>query len=138
MDIVNSKKAVIDKFDDSVVLIEFMETDYINVEDLGQIENSVGQLIGNHSYAAVNILPQGFKNFTYDAKNYVTDENSRLKYRTLDCYISGSLAKRLELEVFFQLHKPTRKTKIFNSLNKALTYIECQRKLEVDKKGVLV
>lgn len=127
MEILDCKKAEIEKFDDSVVLIEFKNEDFISVDDLEQIELSVGQLIGNHSYSAINILPQGFKNFTFEGKNFVTNKSKALKHRSLDCYISGSLARRLELEVFFQLHKPTRKTKIFNSLNKALTYIEGQK-----------
>ena len=138
MDELNCNKAHIDKFDDSVVLIDFVDAELIDVEDLVQIEKSVGQLIGNHPYFAINVLPRCFKNFSFEAKNFVTDENIKLNNRILDCYISSSLSKRLELEVFFQLHKPTRKTKIFNSLNKALTYIESQKKLEVDKKGVLV
>ncbi len=138
MEVLNCNKAVIDKFDDSVVLIDFEDTELIEVEDLCQIEKSVGQLIGNHPYFAINVLPRCFKNFSFEAKNFITDENQKLEDRILDCYIAGSLSKRLELEVFFQLHKPTRKTKIFNSLNKALTYIEGQKKLEADKKGVLV
>jgi hypothetical protein len=138
MDILKSGKAIIDKFDESVVLIEFEESESIHVEDLYEIENSVTNLLGNQPYFAINVLPECFKNFTFDAKNFVTDENQELDNRIIDCYVAGTLAKRLELEVFFHFHKPTRKTKIFNSLNKALTYVEGKKKLEVNRKGVLV
>ncbi|MDX1350602.1 MAG: hypothetical protein R3279_10160 [Putridiphycobacter sp.] len=138
MEILKCDKAVIDKFDDSVVMIEFEESESIHVDDLHNIERSVANLLGNQPYYAINVLPQCFKNFTFDAKNFVTDENQELDNRLIDCYVAGSLAKRLELEVFFQFHKPTRKTKIFNSLKKALTYIEGKKKLEVNKRGVLV
>ena len=127
MEIVDCHKAVVDKFDDSVVLIEYKDAESITLNDLGNIEQSVGQLIGNHAYSAISVLSKSFKNFTYDAKNFITDHNQILNNRKIDCYVADSLAKRLELEVFFQLHKPTRKTKIFNSLNKALTYIKNQK-----------
>lgn len=138
MEVLECQKAVIEKFDDSVVLIEFKESDSICVDDLNNIEESVGKLIGNHPYFAINVLPQSFKNFNGEAKNFVTEDNNKLDNRIVDCYVAGTLAKRLELEVFFQRHKPKRKTKVFNSLNKALTFIQGQKKLEADKVGMLV
>ena len=138
MEVVDCKIAVVDKFDDSLVLIEYKDADTVTVDDLSKVEQSVGQLIGNHPYFSISVLTRCFKNFTIEAKNFLTDDNPKLANRKIDCYVADSLARRLQLEVFFQLHKPTRKTKIFNSLNKALTFVAENKKLEVYKKGVLV
>ena len=138
MEVVDCNIAVVDKFDDSVVLIEYKDSDSISVKDLSGVEQSVGQLIGNHAYFAISVLTKCFKNFTFEAKNFITDENQKLANREIDCYVADSLSKRLQLEMFFQMHKPTRKTKVFSSLNKALTYVTNKKKLEVDKTGVLV
>jgi len=138
MDNLICNKAHISKFDDSIVLIEYDKEKDVNAQDLSTIEQSIVTLIGNHPYFAISLLAQSFKNFTEEAKRFITQKNGHLENRAVDCYVTDSLSKRLELEMFFQFNKPAKKTKIFTSLNKALTYIEGQKKLEVDKKGMLV
>ncbi|MFK8044182.1 MAG: hypothetical protein AB8B72_01705 [Crocinitomicaceae bacterium] len=138
MDKLDCNKALINKFDDSIVLIEYTANENVEAHDLSHIERSIGTLIGNHPYFAISVLPQSFKNFSIEAKNFITEKTDRLENRLIDCYVTDSLSKRLELEVFFQFHKPSKKTKIFTSLNKALTFIEGEKKLEVNKKGALV
>ncbi len=138
MDEYKSNKAVVNKFGDSIVLIEYNEMGVTSVNDLIEVEKSVVTAIGNHPYFSISVLPTNFRHFDEEAKNFIIDENRHLNNRLIDAYVTNSLSKRIELELFFQLYKPTRKTKIFNSINKALTYLSNSKKLETEKKSVLV
>jgi len=136
MEELNFSKGSVSKYDDSVVLIEFKKNVVVEPQDLKEQENLVEALIGYTKYYAISILPSNFRKFSMEAKDFVIDNNHLLKQRVLDCYIAQSLTQRIELELFFQLYRPHRKTKIFSSLNKALTWINNYKKLEDCKKEV--
>ncbi|MFD1552329.1 hypothetical protein DNU06_11145 [Putridiphycobacter roseus] len=138
MDEYKSNKAVVSKFGNSIVLIEYKEDGTTCESDLVDIEKSVVTALGNQPYFSISVLPANFRHFNEEAKNFIIDENKCLKNRMMDTYVTNSFAKRIELELFFQLYKPTRKTKIFNSINKALTYLSNVKKLETENKNVLV
>ena len=117
-------KCTVNKFEDSVILIEFDKDATIDVMDLKEQENNIEYILGHTPYYAISILPESFKQFTPEAVEFVTKQNKTLKNRIIDCYITSSIAQRIELEIFFQFHRPHRKTKIFNSINKTLTWID--------------
>ena len=93
-------------------------------------------LLGHVPYYAISLLPSNFKKFTSESRDFIIDNNNLLKNRVVDCFIVNSLTQRIELELFLQLYKPYRKTKIFSSINKALTWINNYNKLSNSKKEV--
>ncbi len=128
-------KGTINRFDDSVVLIEFDKNVTVENEDLKKQEGLVDMLLGHVPYYAISILPSDFKRFSMEPKDF-NESNNLLRNRVADCYIVSSLTQRIELELSFQLYKPYRKTKIFSSINKALTWINSYKELEDSKKEV--
>ena len=131
-------KGIVNKCDDSVVLIEFDKNVHVDFADLKEQERLVGVLLGQTPYYAISVVPSNFRKFSMEARDFIIDNNHLLKNRVMDCYIANSITQRIELELFFQLYKPYRKTKIFSSINKALTWINNYKKLEDCKKEVTV
>lgn len=130
-------KGTVSKFDDSVVLVELDGEKTITQLDLEEEEHIIERLLGLTPYAAISIVPSNFKRFTPEAKTFLFGDNKLLKYRCLDCYIASSITQRIELELFFQFHKPKRKIRVFGSINKALTWINNHEALEDYKKELL-
>jgi hypothetical protein len=107
-----------------VLLIEYANKKSVDVDCIIATRKMRESILGQVPYFPIIDMRKGFVSFTKEAKDWVAKNNESSKYRQLDVFIVSNWGLKLEVNLYFKLHKPIVMTKIVTTLDQALKVID--------------
>ncbi len=113
---------------DNILLVEYEKNTTITPKLVLELKEMREKLIGNNKFYAIADFRNGLNTISEETKIMVSQDENLYKHRHADVFLVDSFAKKIEVELYLRIHKPKIPTKVFSSLNKALTWVEKQEK----------
>lgn len=95
--------------------------DDVDLASMKKLTEVMGELGGKRKLKAI-IEVQSFNTITEEAKKYSASEESQI-YTKANAIVINSFAAKLGANFFIKFNKPTRPTRVFNSVEEAIEWL---------------
>lgn len=114
--------------DQDIFLIQYEVKRNVVLSDVIALRDLREELIGNREYYPIVDLSRGLIRFSDEAKAWTSVNKESAQYRILDIFLVKGFIMKMKVKLYHAFYKPNNPSIIVTSLEKALEFIENDRR----------
>ncbi len=121
--IINTKKAIISKITDKIVLLEFKPDVVIELEDAVEVNTIIYNLVEGKPFLSLVNVSNRYGSISTEARDHFAKDPKTQNIRLAEAFIVTNLPMRILANFYKQFHKPNNPIKFFSNKKEAIDWL---------------
>ena len=121
--IINTKKAIVTKITDRIVLLEFKPDIIFELEDATEVNTIIYDLIKGQPFLSLIDISNRYGSISAEARDYFAKDQKTKNIRLAEAFVVNNLPMRILANFYKQFHKPPNPIKFFKNKKEAVNWL---------------